>query len=101
MGYQTAETAFSLGDALAAALDGRRALLVASTDLSHYHDAATAEALDTVVIDCVSQLDADGCSARSTTGRPRLRRRSDGRRHARGPTTRRARRRRLELRGFG
>lgn len=59
MGYQTARTAFSLGDALAAALDGRRALLVASTDLSHYHDAATAKQLDTVVIDCVSQLDAD------------------------------------------
>jgi len=59
MGYQTAETAFSLGDALAAALNGRRALLVASTDLSHYHDAATAKKLDTVVIDCVSQLDAD------------------------------------------
>jgi len=59
MGYQTAQTAFALGDALAVALDGRRALLVASTDLSHYHDAATAKALDTVVIDCVSQLDAD------------------------------------------
>ena len=59
MGYQTAQTAFSLGDALAAALNGRRALLVASTDLSHYHDAATAKELDTVVIDCVSQLDAD------------------------------------------
>jgi AmmeMemoRadiSam system protein B len=60
MGYQTAETAAALGDALAAALRGRRALIVASTDLSHYHDAATARALDAVVIDCVSRLDADG-----------------------------------------
>jgi MEMO1 family protein len=59
MGYQTAQAAFSLGDALAAALNGRNALLVASTDLSHYHDAATARALDAVVIDCVSHLDAD------------------------------------------
>jgi AmmeMemoRadiSam system protein B len=59
MGYQTAQTARALGDALVAALKGRRALLVASTDLSHYHDADTAAALDRVVIDCVSQLDAD------------------------------------------
>jgi len=60
MGHQTAKTAYALGDALAKALEGRRALLVASTDLSHYHDAATARALDTVVIECVSRLDADG-----------------------------------------
>ncbi|MCU1384351.1 MAG: hypothetical protein JWL71_3048 [Acidobacteria bacterium] len=60
MGYQTAETAASLGIALAAALRGRRALLIASTDLSHYHDATTASALDSVVIDCVSRFDADG-----------------------------------------
>jgi AmmeMemoRadiSam system protein B len=60
MGYQTAETAFSLGAALAAGLGGRRALLVASTDLSHFHDAKTAAAMDGLVIDCVSRFDADG-----------------------------------------
>ena len=60
MGYQTAETARALGDALAAVLRGRNALLVASTDLSHYHDAATAARLDAVVIDCVARFDADG-----------------------------------------
>jgi MEMO1 family protein len=60
MGHQTAETARTLGDALAKALSGRRALLVASTDLSHYHDAATASRLDAVVIDCVARFDADG-----------------------------------------
>ena len=60
MGYQTAETARALGDALAAALRGRRALLVASTDLSHYEDARTAAAMDRVVIDCVDRIDADG-----------------------------------------
>jgi AmmeMemoRadiSam system protein B len=59
MGYQDARTAASLGEALAAALHGRRALLVASTDLSHYHDAATASALDAVVIECISRFDAD------------------------------------------
>jgi AmmeMemoRadiSam system protein B len=59
MGYQTAQTARALGDALGSALKGRRALLVASTDLSHYHDAESAAALDGVVIDCVSRFDAD------------------------------------------
>ena len=60
MGHQTAETAASLGEALRRVLCGRRALLVASTDLSHYHDARTAEALDRVVIDYVARFDADG-----------------------------------------
>jgi AmmeMemoRadiSam system protein B len=59
MGHQTPETARLLGDALAAAIRGRRALLVASTDLSHYHDASTAAALDGVVVDCVSHFDTD------------------------------------------
>jgi MEMO1 family protein len=60
MGYQTGDTADALGDALARALENRRALLVASTDLSHYHDAATAARLDAVVVDCVARFDPDG-----------------------------------------
>ena len=60
MGYQAADTAHELGDALAAVLRGRRALVIASTDLSHYHDARTARTMDDVVIDCVSRFDADG-----------------------------------------
>jgi AmmeMemoRadiSam system protein B len=63
MGRQTADTARGLADGLAAVLRGRSALLVASTDLSHYHDAATAARLDAVVIDHVSRLDADGLQA--------------------------------------
>jgi AmmeMemoRadiSam system protein B len=60
MGFQTEETARALGDGLAAALRGRRAILVASTDLSHYKDGAAASRLDAVVIDHVSRFDADG-----------------------------------------
>ena len=60
MGYQTADTARALGDALAGVLRGRSALLIASTDLSHYHDADTAARLDGVVIDHVTRFDADG-----------------------------------------
>jgi MEMO1 family protein len=60
MGNQTRETVHALGDALAGVLRGRKALVIASTDLSHYQDAATAEALDRVVVDCISRFDADG-----------------------------------------
>jgi len=60
MGYQTDATARALADALASVLGGRRALLVASTDLSHYHDAATAARLDGVVVGHVERFDADG-----------------------------------------
>jgi AmmeMemoRadiSam system protein B len=63
MGYQTAPTAAALGDALAVALRRRTALLIASTDLSHYHDAKTAATLDRIVIDCVGRFDTDGLQA--------------------------------------
>ena len=57
MGYQTRRRPRRRSATRSAiALRGRRALLVASTDLSHYHDAATARALDRVVIDCVVAL---------------------------------------------
>jgi AmmeMemoRadiSam system protein B len=59
MGVQRAETVRALGDALGLVLRDRRALLVASTDLSHYHDALVAARLDAIVIDCVSRFDAD------------------------------------------
>ena len=60
MGYQTDATARALGDGLADVLRGRSALLVASTDLSHYHDANTAGRLDAVVLEHVGHFDADG-----------------------------------------
>ena len=60
MGYQTDDTARALADGLTSVLRGRNALLVASTDLSHYHDAATAGRLDALVIDHVERFDADG-----------------------------------------
>jgi len=67
MGYQTRETILGLADALARVglaspkpgEGGRRVLLVASTDLSHYFDAATAEGLDRRVQDSVAALDPD------------------------------------------
>jgi AmmeMemoRadiSam system protein B len=59
MGYQRRETAYALGDAIAAAVKGRRAVLVASTDLSHYQNAATAATLDARVIQHVKRFDPD------------------------------------------
>ena len=46
MGAQTRDTIEALARALAEACHNRRALLVASSDLSHFYDAATAERLD-------------------------------------------------------
>jgi AmmeMemoRadiSam system protein B len=63
MGYQTAETADALARGLVSVLAGRRALLIASTDLSHYHDAVAASRLDAVVLDCVRRFDADALQA--------------------------------------
>lgn len=65
MGHQTRDTAFAVGDAIARAVEDRgeragRVLLVASSDLSHYQDAAIAAALDAVVIDRVAALDPEG-----------------------------------------
>jgi MEMO1 family protein len=62
MGHQTRETAFALGAAIAQAIEAHApdALLVASSDLSHYEDATTAMALDRRVIEHVEHLDADG-----------------------------------------
>src|SRR5262245_49690858 len=52
MGHQTRETAFALAAVIAEAVDAQApdALLVASSDLSHYEDATTAAALDEHVI---------------------------------------------------
>lgn len=59
IGRQTAATSRALAAALARVCAGRQALLIASTDLSHYHDAATANALDREVIDRVARFAID------------------------------------------
>jgi AmmeMemoRadiSam system protein B len=59
MGYQVRETITALAAALTAAFAGRRALIVASTDLSHYFDAATAASLDARVQEAVAAFDPE------------------------------------------
>jgi hypothetical protein len=66
MGHQARRTAFAAGTAMARAVsermaaDSRGVLLVASSDLSHYLDAATASSLDAVVLEHVAALDPEG-----------------------------------------
>jgi AmmeMemoRadiSam system protein B len=57
---QTARVTRALGHALAQALQGRQALLVASTDLSHFYPQATAAALDHEVLRQVEAFDPQG-----------------------------------------
>jgi MEMO1 family protein len=59
MGAQRRETILGLADALVAAFSDRRALLVASTDLSHYFDAPTAASLDGRFAACVDGFDPE------------------------------------------
>jgi len=60
IGHQTRATILALAGALATAFRGRQALLVASTDLSHYFDAATAQALDARVLTSIAACDPEG-----------------------------------------
>ena len=60
MGHQRRETVYALGEAIAAAVKGRRAVLIASTDLSHYQSAETAAKLDNKVMQQVLRFDPDG-----------------------------------------
>jgi len=57
MGEQDWDTCSRLASGLAGVLKGRNALLVASTDLSHFHPQAQAERLDRVVMDAVNAFD--------------------------------------------
>jgi AmmeMemoRadiSam system protein B len=57
---QSRETCYALGEALADLLAGRNALLVASTDLSHFYDAETAARLDGTVTEQIAAFDPAG-----------------------------------------
>lgn len=64
MGEQSRQEAGALSAALAHALAGRDALLVASSDLSHYHPAPVAHRLDAFVAEDVRRFDAVSLMAR-------------------------------------
>jgi hypothetical protein len=52
------QTAARVGAGIAQAIKGRKAVIVCSTDLSHYPDAATAEKADRRILDAICALDS-------------------------------------------
>ncbi len=62
MGGQDWETCGRLARAIVQGTEGERVLLVASSDLSHYHSYAKAEELDKIVQDYVNNFDPEGLS---------------------------------------
>ncbi len=60
MGDQSLESARRLADALKEACDGRDAVVVASSDMSHYVPKDVASRLDGMVLEKVSAMDAEG-----------------------------------------
>jgi AmmeMemoRadiSam system protein B len=65
MGQQTRDAAFALGNGLAAACRVRDEesggiLLIASSDLSHYENAAVASAMDAIMVRHIEALDPEG-----------------------------------------
>jgi AmmeMemoRadiSam system protein B len=68
MGNQSLSSCRALGQALATALKGKKALLAASTDLSHYHSYDTAVRLDQVVLDHIEAYDPEGLAQAMSRG---------------------------------
>jgi AmmeMemoRadiSam system protein B len=69
MGSQSREEVEALAAALAKGLRGRSALLVASSDLSHYQPAEVANRLDAVAVEELGRFDEEALMARLETHR--------------------------------
>lgn len=60
--------AIALGQALAAQLNNKRALLIASTDLSHFYPETVANQLDQAMLDAIASFDPDKVLAIQRSG---------------------------------
>ena len=60
MMFQDSDTAGTLGAAIGKVLAGRRAILIASSDLTHYEPAADARRKDTELLKDIERMDVDG-----------------------------------------
>ena len=69
MGDQSLETCRGLADAIVDAVKGKNVLLVASSDLSHFHTYDEAEALDKIVADRISGYDPESLTRDLDLGR--------------------------------
>ncbi|MGC9318945.1 MAG: AmmeMemoRadiSam system protein B [Armatimonadota bacterium] len=63
MSSQDLDSARAVGRALAKALDGLDAVIVASTDMTHYEQASSAKRKDNILIQRIEALDAEGLIA--------------------------------------
>jgi len=69
MGEQDLATCEEVGRVIATVIKGKNALVIASTDLSHFYPYDKAKALDKVVLDRVNAFDAQGLSRDLGQGR--------------------------------
>jgi len=69
MGDQEETTCRALGEVLAAALEGKNSLIVASTDLSHFHQEKEARKLDTNIQRAVEEYNPDRLLSVLSSGR--------------------------------
>ena len=69
MGSQDYRSCENVGKAIARAVKGKKVLLVASTDLSHYHPYARAVQLDRIILDDIQAFDAQKLSRDLDTGK--------------------------------
>lgn len=69
MREQSARVALALGQAVAHVVEGRRALIVGSTDLSHYYPQPVAEKLDGEMLRALGEFDPEGVLAAEAEGR--------------------------------
>jgi AmmeMemoRadiSam system protein B len=69
LGDRSDETCRALGEALADVLQDRNALLVASTDLSHFYNEEAANRLDGAVTDRIAAFDPEGLLEVLATGK--------------------------------
>jgi len=69
MGDQESDSVRALGEALGAALKGTNSLIVASTDLSHFHSEKKARRLDTAVREAIEAYDPEKLLDTLSSGR--------------------------------
>ncbi len=67
MGSQDYAICETLSDAIVKSTRGKRVLVVASSDLSHYHSQKDAERLDNLVVEAVASFDPEMLNQRLTT----------------------------------
>lgn len=67
MGTQDYQTCQALSEAIVKAVKGKKVLIVASSDLSHYHAQKTAEEMDNLVIEAVDKFDPEVLYKRLST----------------------------------